>query len=237
MRFGSMRLRALVAEFIGTFALIFIGVGSIAVGAITKDPSVVGVALAHGLTIMVMVSALGVVSGGHFNPAVSVAALVARRIDPITAISYIVVQLLGGIAGALADKAVFPGAVLDSIGLGTPMPGHGINATGALVLEIILTFFLMVVIFGTAIDARAPRLGGLFIGLTITLDILAAGPLTGAAMNPARALGPALVSGNLGSVWIYFAGPLAGALLAALYYRAGLEEPTAEGLRETAARG
>ena len=228
-----MRFRALAAEFIGTFALIFIGVGSIAVGAITKDPSVVGVALAHGLTIMVMVSALGVVSGGHFNPAVTAGALLARRIAPVEAGLYVIAQCLGATAGALADRLVFPSSALNAITLGTPMPGNGIGAGGALVLELILTFFLMVVIFGTAIDSRAPRLGGLFIGLTITLDILAAGPLTGAAMNPARALGPALVSGHLGSLWIYFVGPVAGALLAALYYRAGLAEPTARGIVET----
>jgi aquaporin Z len=221
-----MNYRALIAEFVGTFALIFVGVGSIAVSQMTHEVGVVGVALAHGLTIMVMVSALGMVSGGHFNPAVTAGILASGRISVALAVGYWVAQLLGGIAGALVDKVVFPAAVLNAISLGTPAPAGGITWYGAVVMEAVLTFFLMLVIFGTAIDRRAPRLGGLFIGLTITLDILAAGPLTGAAMNPARAFGPALVSGHLGSVWIYFVGPVLGALLAAAYYRLGLEEPT-----------
>lgn len=219
----------LAAEFIGTFALIFVGVGSIAVNQMTHEAGVVGVALAHGLTIAVMVSALGAVSGGHFNPAVTAGVLLTRRIPAITAVLYWVAQFLGGIAGALVDKVVFPAPVLSAISLGTPMPGNGIGPFGAVVMEFVLTFFLMLVIFGTAIDVRAPRWGGLFIGLTITLDILAGGPLTGAAMNPARALGPAVVSGQLGSLWIYFAGPLLGALAAAFYYRSGVQERAREG--------
>lgn len=219
----------LAAEFIGTFALIFVGVGSIAVNQMTHEAGIVGVALAHGLTIAVMASAFGAISGGHFNPAVTAGVLLTRGISLPLAAAYWIVQFLGGIAGALVDKLIFPAPVLSAISLGTPGPANGITAGGAVVMELVLTFFLMLVIFGTAIDPRAPKVGALFIGLTITLDILCGGPLTGAAMNPARALGPAIVSGQLGSVWIYFVGPLLGALAAALYYRFGMAERARSG--------
>jgi aquaporin Z len=218
--------RAFVAEFVGTFALVFVGVGSIAADQITKGAvGVTGVALAHGLTIAVMVSATAAISGGHLNPAVTVSLLAVRKIGAVGALGYIVAQVLGAIAAALLLKACVPGQALDVVHLGTPAAGAGVSAGQVILIEAILTFFLVFVIYGTAVDPRAPRLAGLFIGLTVGLDVLAGGPLTGAAMNPARFLGPALVGGRLADTALYIVGPVAGALVAALLWRYVLELP------------
>jgi len=221
-----MNHKAMVAEFIGTFALVFVGVGAIAVSAAGKPgPDLVAVALAHGFTIAVMASATSAISGGHLNPAVTIGALVGGKIGLLGAASYWVAQLLGAIAGALMIKLVVPADQLSHVGLGTPAPS-GVGPAEAFGMEAVLTFFLMFVIFGTAIDARAPKVGALFIGLTVTLDILVGGPLTGAAMNPARFLGPALVGATQPQhTWIYLLGPALGAVLAALVWRYVLEEP------------
>ena len=221
-----MQPKPLVAEFVGTFALIFIGVGAITADGMTKGGlGLTGIALAHGITIAVMVSAVGYISGGHFNPSVTIGALVAGKIKVVTAAGYVVAQCLGAIAASAAIGLAMPSAALSKAGYGVPAPGPGISTTEALVTEIVLTFFLMFVIYGTAIDKRAPKLAGLFIGLTIAADITMGGPISGAAMNPARWLGPALFStGNLPNFWIYWLGPIAGAVAAALVWRYFLEE-------------
>lgn len=225
-----MNFKALVAEFIGTFALIFIGVGSIATNYINRGGitgtavELTAIALAHGFTIAVMVSATAAISGGHLNPAVTFGALLARKIDPKNAVGYIVVQCLGAIFAASLIKLAIPLQALQAVGMGTPALGNGETAFMGLVMEFILTFFLVFVVFGTAIDSRAPKLGGLFIGLTVALDILAGGPLSGAAMNPARYLGPALMGGGLQNFWLYWIGPLAGGAAAALLYHYTLED-------------
>ena len=214
-----MKLRPLVAEFIGTFTLIYVGAGSIAANELTKGQvGLVGIALAHGLAIGVMVSAAAAISGGHFNPAVTIGALAARKIAALVALAYIVAQCLGAIAGAAVLRLSVPGGVLDRVAMGTPAPG-----------QVVLTFFLMFVIYGTAIDQRAHRVGGLFIGLTVSLDILMGGPISGAAMNPARWLGPALLGGGgFQNVWIYWLAPPLGAVAAALLYKYLFEEETAQ---------
>jgi len=190
---------------------------------------IVGVALAHGLTIAVFASATMAISGGHLNPAVTFGTLITGKIDFVNAVGYIISQLAGAIAGALVLLVVFSSGDLSAVSFGTP--ALGTNALGAqvpvtsgLVMEIILTFFLMFVIFGTAIDKRAPQPSGLLIGLTVTLCILAGGLISGAAMNPARFLGPALVGGHLDHLWLYWVGPVVGASLAALLYHHVLEE-------------
>ena len=209
-------LRRGVAEFVGTFALIFIGVGSIVF--VGQGSGLVGVALAHGLTIAIMASAVGHISGGHFNPAVTFGFLVTRRIVPSLAAVYWAAQLAGGALGALALRATFPDAAnLDS---GVPVLHDSIGAGSGVLLEAILTFFLVWVIFATAVDPGGAfkAIAGLAIGLTITIGVLAAGPLTGAAMNPARALGPEVVFGVWDDFWVYLVGPAAGAAVAALAY-------------------
>ncbi|MGF1479651.1 MAG: MIP/aquaporin family protein [Cyanophyceae cyanobacterium] len=215
-----MNSKALIAEFIGTFALVFIGISTIAANEISDNATgLVGVALGHGLTIAVMVSATAAISGGHINPAVTFGAWLARQIDSKNAIGYLISQCLAALLAASLVKLTVPTAVLQAIAMGTPAPGAGVPASMAFMMEVVLTFFLVFVVFGTAIDGRAPNVGGLFVGLTVTLDILAGGPISGAAMNPARYLGPALVSGNLQYFWLYWSAPLlGGAIAAALYY-------------------
>jgi aquaporin TIP len=206
-------LQRAVAEFVGTFALVFIGVGAIVV-----DAGLVGVAFAHGLVIAVMASAVGHISGGHFNPAVTFGFLITRRMAPALAGVYWAAQLAGALVAALALKAVYPSeANLDA---GVPAVNDAIGNGSAVLAEAILTFFLVWVIFATAADPRGAfkSIAGLAIGLTITLDILAGGPLTGAAMNPARALGPALAQGEWSDFWVSIAGPLLGGTAAALLY-------------------
>jgi aquaporin TIP len=199
------------AEFVGAFALLFIGLGAIAVHA-----DLTGVALAHGLAIAIMASAVGHISGGHFNPAVTFGFLVTKRIEPALAVVYWIAQLAGAVAASLLVKWLFPG---DALGAGVP----AVNAVGsgeAVVLEGILTFFLVFVIFATAVDPRGSfkSIAGLAIGLTITMDIFAGGPLTGAAMNPARALGPQLVGNHWADAWVWYVGPIVGGAVAALLY-------------------
>lgn len=219
-----MNFKAYVAEFIGTFALIFVGVGAIASDYISGASGLVGIALAHGLTIAVMASSTAAVSGGHLNPAVTIGALSAGKIDATNAAGYIVSQCLGGIAAAALLKLCIPAAALEAVNMGTPALGAGISVSMGLITEIVLTFFLVFVVFGTAIDSRAPQVGALFIGLTVTLDILIGGPITGAAMNPARHLGPALLGGGLQNLWLYWVGPVVGGVLAAQVYHHVLEE-------------
>ena len=218
-------MKAYIAEFVGTFTLIFVGVGAIAADFMSGGAAgLTGIALAHGLAVAVMVSATAAISGGHINPAVTIAALVAKKIEAGKAAGYIISQCLGAIVAALVIKLAVPAAALSAVNMGTPALGAGVTVTQALVTEIVLTFFLVFVVFGTAIDSRAPKVGGLFIGLTVTLDILMGGPISGAAMNPARHLGPALLGGGLSNIWIYWVGPVVGGVLAALVYHNTLEE-------------
>lgn len=219
-----MNTKALIAEFIGTFTLIFIGVGAIAANSISSGSSgLTGIALAHGLAIAVMVSATAAISGGHLNPAVTIGLLCAQKINIVNAVGYVIVQCLGAILAAFLIKLCVPLDVLTAVGMGTPSLGAGITPTMGLLTEIILTFFLVFVVYGTAVDQRAPKMGGLFIGLTVALDILMGGAISGAAMNPARHLGPALLGGGLQNIWIYWVGPIIGGILAAVTYKNILE--------------
>ena len=208
-------LRRAVAEFVGTFTLVFVGVSSIiTVGDVT------GVALAHGLAIAVMVSAVGHISGGHFNPAITLAFLITRRMAPLLAAVYWVAQFAAATAGALMVKVIFPGNVVDRAKLGAPAVASVVGNGGALAMEAVLTFFLVWVVFATAADARGTfkSIAGLAIGLTITMDILAGGRVTGAAMNPARAFGPEVVQRVWANAWVWYAGPMLGVVVAGLAY-------------------
>jgi len=206
--------RKLVVEFIGTFTLIFIGAGSIVA---TQGTNLVAIALAHGIAIAVMVSAFGHVSGGLYNPALTVGLWVTRRMNTPDTVAFIVAQLAGATFAALCLLVLFPEQSRDVTDLGTPILG-GVTFVQGVGIELILTFFLMAVVFGTAVDKRGPKVGGLFIGLVITMDIAAGGPLTGASMNPARTFGPALISGTWDDHLVYWIGPIIGAVLAALVY-------------------
>jgi aquaporin Z len=225
-------LRRAVAEFVGAFALIFIGAGSIVTANSIHDPSLIGVAVAHGVTIAVMVSAVGHISGGHFNPAVTVGFLVTRRIKPALAVVYWIAQFGGAALAALLVRELLPRASSDAVHLGVPALGGGVDAGAGFALEAIFTFFLVWVVFATAVDPRGTfkSIAGLAIGLTITIDILFGGPLTGAAMNPARAFGPQLVGSHWSHAWVWYAGPVLGAAVAAatyelLYLRPARPEP------------
>ena len=207
--------RKLAAEFIGAFALIFIGAAAIIQ---TGGQNLVAIAVAHGLAIALLVSSLGHISGGLFNPALTIGLWATRRLDTISTVAYIIAQLLGAVVAALALLLLFPEALRDAVSLGTPLLGRGIDFAQGVILEAIATFFLMLAVFGTALDPRGPKLGGFGIGLVLTMDILAVGTLTGAAMNPARTFGPALVGGEWSNHLVYWIGPIIGAVVAALVY-------------------
>ena len=211
-----------LAELIGTFALIFIGVGAIYhLGGIEKNGGLLGIALAHGLTIAVMVSATAGISGGHLNPAVTFGLLLGDKISLKSSLAYWVAQLLGATAAGYLLLFVFqgqPDLASKIVANGTPDLGVATTVAQGILIEAVLTFFLVFVVFGSAVDSRAPKIGGLAIGLTVALDILFGGPLTGAAMNPARTFGPALASGHWNHHFVYWIGPLLGGGLAGLVY-------------------
>lgn len=220
-----MDVKKSIAEFIGTFALIFVGVGSIASDSLNAGQTgLVGIALAHGLTIAVMASATMAISGGHLNPAVTIGLLCAKKIDLPGAVNYVISQCLGAIAAAWLLTLCIPAETLAAIKMGTPALAQNVTVSMGFITEVVLTFFLVFVIYGTAVDKRAPKVGALFIGLTVTLDILIGGPITGAALNPARYLGPALMGGGLGECWLFWAAPVVGGILAALCYNKFLEQ-------------
>jgi aquaporin TIP len=204
-----------VAEFIGTFTLIFVGGGAAAFVHVGTDA-----AIANGLAIGVMVTAMGHISGGLFNPAITLGFLVTRRISPKLAGFYWLVQFAGGAFGGLMLKLLLPTAVQHAANLGVPALGNGMGAGAAVVLEAIMTFFLVWVVFGAAVDPGSAfkQVAGLAIGLTISIDVLVGGGLTGAAMNPARAFGPQLAGDHWANGWVWYVGPAAGAVIAAAVY-------------------
>ena len=213
--------KAAVAELLGTFALCFIGAGAVCTNQWTGGAlGLLGVAVAHGTVLAVMVSALGHISGGHFNPAVTIAVAAARKIEGERACLYVIAQLAGASLAAFFLGTIFPEAVWQPVHLGTPSLGAGINAIQGTLVEIILTFFLVLAVFGTAVDSKGSwnAIGGFGIGTVLIFDILVGGPLTGAAMNPARAFGPALVSGVWDHQLVYWVGPVLGGTLAGLLY-------------------
>lgn len=211
-------LRHFVAEFIGTFALVFVG-GAAIIGATAgqMDAALVVAALAHGLILAVCVSATMRISG-HFNPAVTIGFLAARRIEPIMAGVYIAAQILAAILAAYALKALLPAGLTTAARFGGQSIASEISISQAIGLEAIATFFLVFVIFGTAVDPKAPRVGGLAIGFTLAAAIFAIGPFTGGSLNPARSFGPAVVSGIFEGQAAYWIGPIVGAVAAALLY-------------------
>jgi len=213
-------MRPLVAEFVGTALFVFLGVSSIVVNAATNGSiGGVGVSLAHGVSMAIIVSMTMSISGGHINPAVSVALWLAQKIDGRTLGQYVVAQLLGGVVGALLVKGLLPAVAGRVASLGTPQLAGAMGLFEGIGLEAVLTFFLVCAVFGTAVSTQAPKVGGFGIGLAITVCVLAAGPLTGAAMNPARAFGPALVAWEWHGQAVYWLGPLIGATVAGALWK------------------
>lgn len=211
-------LRHFLAEFIGTFALVFVG-GAAIMQAKDSGGSIglLEVALAHGLILAVMVSATMRISG-HFNPAVTIAFLATRRIESFMAGIYVAAQIIGAILAAYVLKLTFPDALFNATRGGGQSISLDVSGSQAFLLEAIATFFLAFVIYGTAVDRKAPKIGGLAIGFVVAADILAIGPYTGASMNPARSFGPAVASGTFEGQLIYWLAPIIGAVSAALLY-------------------
>ena len=210
--------RHFVAEFVGIYALVFVGGGAIITSPMLQvQAAVINIALAHGLILALMVTATMRISG-HLNPAVTAAFLVTRRIEPMMAVTYWIAQFLGATVAAVTLKALYPAQIVAVTRLGGQSISADITMLQAISLEAIATFFLTFVVFGTAVDPKAPKVGGFAIGLTVTCGILAIGPLTGGSMNPARSLGPAFVSGIFEGQTAYIIGPLIGAIVAGLLY-------------------
>ena len=207
--------RRAITEALGTFVLVFAGCGAIVTDAQRGGAlGTVGIALVFFLVLVGLVSAGGHVSGAHYNPAVTIALTVARHFPPGEAAAYIAAQLLGATAASLTLLAAWPEAPAD---LGATVPS--VAAGTALLYELLMTAFLVFVIFGVATDTRAVGVvAALAIGAAVGCDALFGGPLTGAAMNPARSFGPALASGTWTDFWVYLAGPIAGGLTGGLLY-------------------
>lgn len=204
-----MTRKKLAAEFIGTFCLVFAGTGAIVInnlsgGAITH----VGVALTFGLIVLAMIYTLGEISGAHFNPAVTLGFWAARRFESRLVVPYIISQISGAIAASLTLKLMFP----QDRALGSTIPNG--SSTQSFVLEVILTAILMFVILGVSTGAKEKGItAGIVVGAVIALEAMFAGPISGASMNPARSLAPALVSLQSGDLWIYLLAPVVGALM------------------------
>jgi len=213
--------RALLAEAAGTFWFFFIGAGAIIADANGSGGGLGAIAAAHGVTLAVAVSAFGPISGGHFNPAVTFALAIAGRHPWSRVPTYWIAQLVGGLVAGYALRYAFDFApsAADKTHLGTPGLGAGVGQPEAIVVEGVLTVFLLWAVFGTAVSPLAPRIAGFGIGLTVAADILVGGPITGASMNPARWFGPAVASGFYDNALVYWIGPLIGAALAGLSYR------------------
>jgi MIP family channel proteins len=213
-------MRPLAAEMVGMLLFVFVGGGSVVMNAATGGSlGPLGIALAHGVGMAIIVSATMNISGGHINPAVTFGIWIAGKIDAVTAGAYVVAQIVGALLGALLITAVLPtGAVHATLG-GTPQLSPSVTLMQGIWVEVALTFFLVSAVFGTAVSSEAPRIGGFGIGLAIFVDALLGGSLTGAMMNPARALGPAIVAHEMHAQAVYWIGPLLGAAVAAALWR------------------
>ena len=210
--------RSLIAEFLGTFTLVFIGAFAVAVtGFQDANANVAVPALAHGLVLVALAFAYGGISGGHFNPAVTVGMLVGGKIDVVKAVAYIVVQLVAGIAAAFALSLILGAGPELNFGA-TKGALTDTNVGGAAILEAFLTFFLVSTIYQTAVHGRAGSVAAIAIGFTLAACILAGGYHTGASLNPARTLGPALVAQDLSYFIPYTVAQLIGGAAAGLIH-------------------
>lgn len=209
-------IHALLAEFVGTFALVFCAVAA----AASTDHSVglLGAAAANGLVIAVMVASLAGVSGAHFNPAVTWALVFSRHVRLRRAIGYWAVQIAGALAGAWTARAVLDPVALGQAAFGTPTIGVDVTVERAFAMEAILTFVLMFTIYGAAVFNKRPQIPAMFIALAVALGVLLGGPVSGGGMNPARWFGPAQIGGGLGNGIVWTLGPVLGATGAAIFW-------------------
>ncbi len=213
----SKSLQAWGAELVGTFVFITIGAGAVILASgQLPNGGLLGVALAHGLALGATITTFAAVSGSHFNPAVTLSAWIGRKISSADALGYVAAQVLGALAAGLVLRTMFTEGEWLASNLGSP--SLSVSAGKGLLIEAVLTFFLVITIWGTGIDERGPRVGGFAIGLVLASMILAFGPLTGVALNPARFIGPAAVAGNVADWWVYFVGPAIGGAVAGLMY-------------------
>ncbi len=222
-------LRPLIAEFVGTFFLCFPGIAAVVIEQYRPGTAggPLGIALAHGIGLALGITTTMAVSGGHLNPAVTIGLWSVGRIDAKRAVLYVIAQLLGGVVAALAVKGLFPSMAGVITQLGTPKLGTDTTVAAAIALEAVATFLLGWAVMGGCVDNRAHRLGGFAVGLTVFIDILSIGSLTGAAMNPARALGPALVSWTWTAQAVWWIGPILGCVIAMQVYERMLMERSA----------
>ena len=214
----------LTAEFLGTFALIFFGAGAVCVDFHLRNSGstlgLLGIALAHGMALAAMISAFGAVSGGHFNPAVTIGYWVTKRLTTLDTLAYWAAQLVGAVAAALLLKAIVPGETWSGISGGRPDLMPDFPSWAGLALEATATFFMVLLVFATIVADRGgfKPVAAFSIGMTYALGVLVAYPFTGGALNPARAFGPAATSGHWHNQLIYWVGPLGGGFLAGLIY-------------------
>jgi MIP family channel proteins len=217
----------LVSEAIGTFAIVLIGVGSVCSNA---EPGVgfglVGIALTFGLVVAMMVATLGHISGAHINPAFTVVSVALRQTRPTLGLAYIVAQVFGAIAGSLCLQAFFSPEILSKVSGGTTRLAPGVSPMLGFAIEVVLTFFLILVVYGAAVDEKGSKLGAVAIGGIVAALVLMGAPLTGTSMNPARSIGPAIVFGLWQDHWVYWAGPIVGALFAGFTYEHLLKRRT-----------
>jgi len=211
-------MKKYIAEGIGTFALVFCGTGAVIINTITAGSvSHVGIAMTFGLIVSAMIYTFGPISGAHINPVVTLGFAITDRFEKKDTFPYLVAQLVGAIAASLILKFLFP----DSTTLGETLPAGSLQQS--FILEIILTYFLMLVILFVSQNKSVTQFTGFVVGATVLLEALFAGPITGASMNPARSIGPALVAGNLTALWVYIFAPIIGALLASFTWK-GMQE-------------
>jgi len=216
--------KKLAAELLGTFVFVIVGAGSaVGTASLLSPASGTGIlvaALANGLGLAVAVSATMGISGGVLNPAVAVSLWVGKKLPSKELFPYIAAELVGATLAAAALVASFPSAMGNAVAWGSPTLSGVLNQWQGMTIEALLTFVLVFAVYGTAVDSRAPRIGGLGIGLAVLADVLVSGNLTGAAMNPARAYGPMIAGGFFPGYWyIYLIGPMVGGALAGLAYK------------------
>ncbi len=216
---AKLSQRALV-EFIGTLIFVFVGAGSVvAVHFLSPTyPGLLVIALANGLGLALAITFAMNISGGHMNPAVTIGMLVTKNIKALDAFVYIIAQVVGAAVGALLLVALMPAAAGTAVSYGASALSSSITLIQGIGLEALLTAFLVFMVFGTIVDKRAPKIGGFGVGLIVALDAIVAGPLTGAAMNPARAIGPMIAAMSFSNWYVYWIGPIIGGIVAAVVY-------------------